>query len=165
MCGIVTILSTGKPVSAEALSRATAALRHRGPDGQQVWIDRRRRIGMGHARLAIIDVPGGDQPIANEDGEIRIVANGEFYDYERIQKDLEARGHRLRTRSDSEIALHLYEDHGADCLRQLRGEFAFVIWDEKRQTLFAARVAGNRRGHHPPLGNHRSGVSLRDVWA
>ena len=98
-----------------------------------------RRVGLGHARLSIIDLATGDQPIASEDEALQIVVNGEFYDFERIQRDLEGRGHRLRTRSDSEIALHLYEDFGTACLRHLRGEFAFVLWDGPNDTLFAAR--------------------------
>ena len=81
----------------------------------------------------------GDQPIASEDERTRIVVNGEFYGYEAIQRELEQSGHRLRTRSDSEIALHLYEDLGAQCLHRLRGEFAFVLWDETNRTIFAAR--------------------------
>ena len=93
-----------------------------------------RRVGLGHARLSIIDLATGDQPIASEDERLHIVVNGEFYDFERIQRELEQAGHRLRTRSDSEIALHLYEDLGTQCLHQLRGEFAFVLWDEPNQT-------------------------------
>ena len=96
-------------------------------------------VGLGHARLSIIDLATGDQPIASEDNRTHLVANGEFYEYEAIQRELEGRGHRLRTRSDSEIALHLYEEVGPQCLHRLRGEFAFVIWDEKQQSLFAAR--------------------------
>jgi asparagine synthase (glutamine-hydrolysing) len=139
MCGIVAQFSTGAPVSANALRRATAALHHRGPDGQRQWIAPHGRVGLGHARLSIIDLETGDQPIANEDGQLQIVVNGEFYDYQRYQKDLEQRGHRLRTRSDSEILVHLYEDLGTHCLRELRGEFAFVLWDERNGLLFAAR--------------------------
>ena len=139
MCGIVALFSPAGTVAPSVLSRATRRLEHRGPDGQQQWIAPHRRVGLGHARLSIIDLTTGDQPIASEDGQLHIVANGEFYDYERIQRELEQRGHRLRTRSDSEIALHLYEDLGAGCLHQLRGEFAFAIWDEVHQTLFAAR--------------------------
>src|SRR5262245_47616941 len=139
MCGIVTFFSKDEGVSPAALARARQALHHRGPDGQRQWIAPHRRVGMGHARLSIIDLTTGDQPIANEDEQIHIVVNGEFYDYERIQKELEAAGHRLRTRSDSEIALHLYEDLGASCLRHLRGEFAILLWDEANQVLFAAR--------------------------
>ena len=139
MCGIVALFSTGAPVSPEALRRATRALNHRGPDGQRQWIAPHGRVGLGHARLAIIDLTTGDQPIANEDEQLRVVVNGEFYDYERYQKDLEGRGHRLRTRSDSEILLHLYEELGTHCLRELRGEFAFALWDERNGLLFAAR--------------------------
>ena len=84
-------------------------------------------MGLGHARLSIIDLETGNQPIASEDERTHIVVNGEFYGYEALQTRLEAAGHRLRTRSDSEIALHLYEDLGPQCVHQLRGEFAFVL--------------------------------------
>lgn len=139
MCGIVAFFARRHPVSETALARATGSLHHRGPDGQRHWVSEDRMVGLGHARLSIIDLTTGDQPIANEDGRMRIVVNGEFYGYEAIQRELEARGHRLRTRSDSEIALHLYEDFGAQCLHHLRGEFAIVLWDEARRTIFAAR--------------------------
>ncbi|WP_299615856.1 asparagine synthase (glutamine-hydrolyzing) [Pelagibius sp.] len=139
MCGVVAMLSRDGPVSAEALDRAVARLHHRGPDGRQCWLATQGGIGLGHARLSIIDLETGAQPIANEDARIRIVVNGEFYDYERIRRDLLRGGHRFRTQSDSEIALHLYEDLGLGCLQHLRGEFAFVIWDETRDRLIAAR--------------------------
>jgi len=139
MCGIVAAFSGAGRVSAEGLARATRALEHRGPDGQRQWIAPHGHIGMGHARLSIIDLTTGDQPIPNEDGSIHVVVNGEFYDYERYQKELEQAGHRLRTRSDSEILVHLYEDLGTHCLRELRGEFAFALWDERNGLLFAAR--------------------------
>jgi asparagine synthase (glutamine-hydrolysing) len=125
--------------SAEALERAVRLLDHRGPDSRHTWLDATRRVGLGHARLSIIDLATGDQPIASEDERRHLVVNGEFYDFERIQRELQARGHRLRTRSDSEIALHLYEELGVHCLKQLRGEFAFALWDEPNQLLFAAR--------------------------
>jgi asparagine synthase (glutamine-hydrolysing) len=139
MCGIVALFSRRDPISATVLQRATQSLYHRGPDGQRHWLAADRRVGLGHARLSIIDLTTGDQPIASEDEQIRIVVNGEFYGYESIQRELEQSGHRLRTRSDSEIALHLYEDLGAQCLHRLRGEFAFVLWDETNRTFFAAR--------------------------
>src|SRR5262249_48351317 len=119
MCGIVALHSAREPIRVDALERATRRLTHRGPDGQQTWLADDRRVGLGHARLSIIDLATGDQPIASEDGTLRIVVNGEFYDFERTQRDLEGRGHRLRTRSDSEIALHLYEDLGTGCLGHL----------------------------------------------
>ena len=139
MCGIVAIFSPGGSVVREALENATKSLEHRGPDGQRYWIAPDRRVGLGHARLSIIDLTTGDQPIANERENLRIIVNGEFYGYEATQKELEGSGHRLRTRSDSEIALHLYEELGAHCVHQLRGEFALVLWDAESQTLFAAR--------------------------
>ena len=139
MCGIVALFSRRDPITAATMQRATQSLYHRGPDGQRHWIAPDQRVALGHARLSIIDLTTGDQPIANEDEHIRIVVNGEFYGYEAIQKQLEQSGHRLRTRSDSEIALHLYENLGTGCLHQLRGEFAFVLWDENNRTLFAAR--------------------------
>src|SRR5215813_14509959 len=139
MCGIVGILSRREVISAGRLQHATRSLFHRGPDGQRHWICDDGRVGLGHARLSIIDLETGTQPIASEDGRSQIVVNGEFYGYEAIQRELEESGHRLRTRSDSEIALHLYQDLGPQCLHKLRGEFAFVLWDENNRTLFAAR--------------------------
>ena len=139
MCGIVAVFSRRDPISAALMDRATQSIYHRGPDGQRHWIAPDQRVALGHARLSIIDLTTGDQPIASEDERTRIVVNGEFYDYEAIQRKLEQSGHRLRTRSDSEIALHLYEDLGPQCLHQLRGEFAFVLWDETNRTMFAAR--------------------------
>jgi asparagine synthase (glutamine-hydrolysing) len=139
MCGIVASVSGGKPVESHALLRATKRLRHRGPDAERAWVAPHGRAGLGHARLSIIDLQTGDQPIASEDESLTIVVNGEFYGFEAIRDELESRGHRFRTRSDSEIALHLYEDGGARCLHRLRGEFAFALWDDRDGLLFAGR--------------------------
>ena len=139
MCGIVAMFSRGGPISEKLLERATHSLKHRGPESQRCWISPDQRVGLGHARLSIIDLTTGDQPIANEDESLRIVVNGEFYGYEETQKELERDGHKLRTHSDSEIALHLYEKLGTQCLHRLRGEFAFVLWDSVNNTIFAAR--------------------------
>ncbi len=139
MCGIVGVFSRREPIQATTLERATRSLYHRGPDGQRQWVSADRRVGLGHARLSIIDLTTGDQPIASEDGRTRIVVNGEFYGYEAIRQQLQEQGHRLKTKTDSEIALHLYEDLGVHCMEHLRGEFALVIWDENRRRLFAAR--------------------------
>ena len=95
MCGIVAIFSRNAPISAEAVERATKSLYHRGPDGQRHWISPDCRVALGHARLSIIDLTTGDQPIANEDERLRIIVNGEFYGYESIQKELERRGHNF----------------------------------------------------------------------
>src|SRR3569833_2732179 len=108
MCGIVGIFSQRERIPEGRLERATRSLFHRGPDGQRHWVSSDRRVGIGHARLSIIDLETGSQPIASEDGRSHIAVNGEFYGYEAIQKQLERSGHQLRTRSDSEIALHLY---------------------------------------------------------
>jgi asparagine synthase (glutamine-hydrolysing) len=139
MCGIVAIVDPAGRVSPHLVQRAAEMLHHRGPDLQRNWVPEHRRVGLGHARLSIIDLSTGDQPIANEDERLHIVVNGEFYDFEAIRGRLEREGHHFRTRSDSEIALHLYEDLGARCLDQLRGEFAFALWDERAHTLMAAR--------------------------
>ena len=139
MCGILAVANYQGNDLGSRLEHAVKTMIHRGPDCQSFWLDPSRRVGLGHARLSIIDLTSGDQPIANEDGTLHIVANGEFYDHDAIMAELEERGHRFRTRSDSEIALHLYEEYGTSCLEKLRGEFAFVIWDSTNETLFVAR--------------------------
>jgi asparagine synthase (glutamine-hydrolysing) len=139
VCGIAAFFSRERHGSAGALEHAVRLLDHRGPDSRSTWLDPTRRVGLGHARLSIIDLTTGDQPIASEDERLHLVVNGEFYDFERLQRELRTRGHRLRTRSDSEIALHLYEELGVHCLKHLRGEFALTLWDEPNQLLFAAR--------------------------
>lgn len=139
MCGIVAIRSFESPVSREALTRATAALRHRGPDGERIWIDPAGSVGLGHTRLAIIDLEGGHQPLVSEDGRIRAIVNGELYGFEAIRTELGRAGHRFSTATDSEIALHLYEDLGTRFVERLQGQFAVVIWDERSRTLVAAR--------------------------
>jgi asparagine synthase (glutamine-hydrolysing) len=139
MCGIVSLW--GPPHSAEqsALRQALAALRHRGPDGEGLWLAEDASVALGHVRLAVIDPESSPQPIANEDGQLWLVVNGEFYGYEEVRRDLTRRGHRFRTGGDSEIALHLYEEHGLDFLTRLRGEFSLVLWDGRRRQLIAAR--------------------------
>jgi asparagine synthase (glutamine-hydrolysing) len=139
MCGITAVYSPTRPFDSGALRRSVASLHHRGPDQKAQWTSDCGATGLGHARLSIIDLSTGDQPIASEDGKLHLVHNGEFYDFETIQNELEERGHKLRSRSDSEIALHLYEEYGPHCLTHLRGEFAFAIWDDRTRALFAAR--------------------------
>jgi Glutamine amidotransferase domain len=124
MCGIVAFFSRSLPISEAALQRTTQSLYHRGPDGQRHWRSQDSRVALGHARLSIIDLTTGDQPITSEDGRTQIVVNGEFYGYEAIQRELEQSGHHLRTRSDSEIALHLYEDLGTQWFENDDSPFA-----------------------------------------
>ena len=138
MCGIVSV-STPQGVSPARIKAATDALIHRGPDGEGFWFSPDTKNALGHRRLSIVDLSGGAQPLHNESNDIHIVVNGEFYGFEAIRDDLQRRGHKFATGSDSEIALHLYEEYGLDCLEHLRGEFAFILYDEKRRRLFAAR--------------------------
>lgn len=139
MCGIVSIVSPQGAIDKTRLKKATDALIHRGPDGEGFWIADNHQVALGHRRLSIIDIAGGRQPISNEDNSIHSIVNGELYGFEEIRKNLQAKGHKFSTHTDSEIVLHLYEEYGIDCLQYLRGEFAFIIWDEKKQRLFAAR--------------------------
>jgi asparagine synthase (glutamine-hydrolysing) len=139
MCGIFAFLSQDGAISEDLISKAITQLKHRGPDGHRHWIGAGASVGLGHARLAVIDIETGDQPLASEDGSIRVVVNGEFYDHLRIRRSLEAAGHQFISRTDSEILVHLWEDFGPECLKQLRGEFAFVLWNAKNGTLVAAR--------------------------
>lgn len=154
MCGIIALLTEKGPVTREPLEAGLRAMRHRGPDSRGLWIDPEHRVGLGHARLSIIDLEGGAQPLGNEDGTLQAVVNGEFYDFERIRSELEARGHRFRTWSDSEILVHLYEEYGTDCVEYLRGEFAFVLWDSRLRRLFAGR---DRFGIKPLCYTERNG--------
>ena len=113
------------------------SIRHRGPDGDGLYL--RPNVALGHRRLAIIDLTTGQQPLANEDETVWITFNGEIYNYQELRNDLLARGHRMRTQSDTEVIVHLYEEYGGECVQKLRGMFAFAIWDERQQTLFLAR--------------------------
>ena len=139
MCGIVGIVNIqgDQPIQEETLRRMLAMIRHRGPDQFGIYLD--DQAGLGNARLSIIDLHGGQQPIANEDETLWIVFNGEIFNYVELRSDLEARGHRFTTSTDTEVILHLYEDHGPACLSLLNGQFAIALWDAREQTLFLAR--------------------------
>lgn len=139
MCGIAGIVKLDVTACAEEsrLVRMAEIQRHRGPDGAGVWVD--GPVGLAHRRLAIVDVAGGHQPMANEDETIWITFNGEIYNHPQLRPKLEARGHRYRTRSDTETILHLYEEHGDRCVEHLRGMFAFALWDRMRNRLLLAR--------------------------
>ena len=139
MCGIFGSFCDNGNLKMETLEKATSILYHRGPDGKEVWMSEDRRVGLGHTRLSIIDIEGGKQPLKNEDESICAVVNGEIYDFKRIQGELKAKGHKFRTRSDSEVLVHLYEELGLDAVHELRGEFAFILWDSNNQRLIAGR--------------------------
>ena len=114
-----------------------AIIRHRGPDGFGFFQD--ERVGLAHARLSIIDLAGGQQPLANEDKSVWITFNGELFNYRALRPELEKRGHRFATNSDTEVIVHLYEDYGPECLQHLNGQFAFAIYDRKQESLLLAR--------------------------
>ncbi|KAF0726314.1 hypothetical protein Ae201684P_001088 [Aphanomyces euteiches] len=141
MCGIVAYLdfssTASVPTSPPELGPALDLIHHRGPDGQGVWTA--PGVGLGHARLSIMDVQHGAQPMHDETNSIHAVVNGEFYDFEAIRADLEGQGHVFKTHSDSEILIHLYKEHGLNCFDYLQGEFAFVLYDSIRQRLLVCR--------------------------
>jgi asparagine synthase (glutamine-hydrolysing) len=130
-----------------------ALLEHRGPDARGIHHD--RNVALGIQRLRVIDLDTGDQPIYNEDRSVVVVLNGEIYNYRQLRADLKRRGHRLTTQGDTEVIAHLYEDHGADCVRRLHGMFAFALWDARRQQLLIAR---DRVGKKPLLYSLRDGI-------
>ncbi len=138
MCGIAGLLRTdGARADARLVGAMTDILSHRGPDGDGFFVE--GPIGLGHRRLAIIDLATGDQPMFSEDRSLALVFNGEIYNYRELRSELEARGARFRTTSDTEVLLRAYEAHGIDCLSKLRGMFAFALWDGGRRRLLLAR--------------------------
>lgn len=143
MCGIVGVLSTvdDSALNEGLLRRMIGAIRHRGPDqfGVYLFASAALRLGLGNARLSILDLSCGQQPIGNEDHTLWIVFNGEVFNYLELRRDLEAQGHLFRTETDTEVILHLFEQYGPDCVRRLNGQFALAIWDEKARRLFLAR--------------------------
>ena len=134
MCGIVGIIS---PSNRNSIKLMTRAIAHRGPDGEGYYVD--NVIALGHRRLSIIDLEGGKQPISNETGTLQLVCNGEIYNSPELRRDLKATGHIFKTSTDVEVILHLFEEHGRDCVKFLRGMFAFAIWDSDNRMLFMAR--------------------------
>jgi asparagine synthase (glutamine-hydrolysing) len=137
MCGIFG--AVGRELPSSALENIFAALHHRGPDGRGLFVDAQAQLTFAHTRLAVIDLETGDQPLESEDGNLVLVANGEIYEFERIRRSLEAKGHKFRTGSDSEVILYLYKEFGLACFEQLRGEFAFLLYDREKKRLIAAR--------------------------
>lgn len=137
MCGFVAVI--GKWTEKEAVARALQLIRHRGPDDIGIWQNQDKTVSFGHARLSIIDLQGGVQPLSNHDQSIVAVVNGELYDYKKIRDELAQGGYIFKTHSDSEILLGLYERYGDEALSHLRGEYAFVLWDKKKNRVLAGR--------------------------
>jgi len=145
MCGIAGFVSLeGQHVDPAVLARMTSTLTHRGPDGEGYLVD--GPAALGHRRLSIIDLAGGAQPMANEDGSIWVTYNGEIYNEPALRRSLQERGHRFRSQSDTECLVHLYEEHGVEFARHLNGMFALALWDQKRRRLVLAR---DRMGQKP----------------
>ncbi len=156
MCGIVGFVSkNSNSLDSSILERMNAAITHRGPDDDGFYMD--EGVALGMRRLSIIDVAGGKQPIHNADKTKWIVFNGEIYNYQDLRNDLEERGHRFYTNSDTEAIVHLYDEYGADCLEHLRGMFALAIWDTVDKSLFLAR---DRVGKKPILYSHQDDGGL-----
>ncbi len=157
MCGICGIYNaqSGEPVSAELLAHMTNAISHRGPDDSGSYLD--GPLGLGFARLSIIDLSGGHQPMSNEMGDIWLVFNGEIWNYKQLRKELLEKGHQFRTNSDTETIVHAYEEYGVDCIARLHGMFSFAIWDAPRRRLLLAR---DRAGKKPLYYTHLNGNLL-----
>src|SRR5947208_9962047 len=138
MCGIAGIVRwDGRPVFEDDVRGMCSFMVHRGPDEEGVYLA--PGVGLGMRRLSIIDLGGGQQPVSNEDRSVWVVFNGEIYNYRELQRQLTRAGHRLRTASDTETIVHLYEDFGPRCVEHLRGMFAFAIWDTRKRQLLLAR--------------------------
>ena len=143
----------GEVIDADAVHRMCQTIAHRGPDDEGVYA--RGSIGLGMRRLSIIDLSGGKQPIHNEDQSIWVVFNGEIYNFPELRCELEARGHRFYTHSDTEVIVHLYEESGADCVKKLRGMFAMALYDERQGSLLLARDRLGKKPLHYALHQGR----------
>lgn len=140
MCGISGHCSfNGSRIARDVVRAVNDELKHRGPDDEGYYFDAHGRCTLGHRRLSIIDLATGHQPIFNEDETVAIVFNGEVYNFMDLRKDLEGRGHRFKSNTDTEVILHLYEEYGINCIKMLRGMFAFALWDSVRGRLLLAR--------------------------
>ncbi|HTV21934.1 MAG TPA: asparagine synthase (glutamine-hydrolyzing), partial [Polyangiaceae bacterium] len=154
MCGIAGIARASRaPVERETVERMCAAQAHRGPDARGLHID--EGIGLGIQRLRVVDLVTGDQPIHNEDRSVTVVLNGEIYNFGELRRRLRASGHQFATDGDTEVIVHLYEEHGPACVRELHGMFAFALWDERRGQLLLAR---DRVGKKPLFYCERPGA-------
>ncbi len=144
MCGIVGILTSGEVANPDYIDRMVRALGHRGPDDSSVVID--GEMALGHTRLSIVDVSNGQQPMSTWDDFLSITFNGEIFNHVELRQMLMRRGHSFRTRSDTEVLLHLYQEYGPDCVHQLNGQWAFAVWDSRERRLFLSR---DRMGVRP----------------
>ncbi len=157
MCGIAGIVRLGKsapPPRAEEARAMAERLRHRGPDARTAWASPSGRCALGHARLRVIDLATGDQPMSNEDHSVQVVFNGEIYNFGELRADLVRAGHRFRTRSDTEVLVHGYEEWVDDLPDHVDGMFAFAVWDAPQRRLL---LAHDRLGQKPLVYRHEPG--------
>jgi asparagine synthase (glutamine-hydrolysing) len=158
MCGIAGKVAETGAVPAALLEAMCEAQRHRGPDSRGIY--RGEGVGLGVQRLRVIDLETGDQPIYNEDRSVVVVLNGEIYNFRRLREELQRKGHRFRTEGDTEVIVHLYEEHGERCVERLAGMFAFALWDERRRRLLIARDRVGKKPLHY-YHDHAGDGSLR----
>ncbi|HVR27651.1 MAG TPA: asparagine synthase (glutamine-hydrolyzing), partial [Candidatus Polarisedimenticolia bacterium] len=157
MCGVCGVFHSerARRVNRDLLVRMNQQIVHRGPDDDGFLVE--ENVGLAMRRLSIIDIQTGHQPLSNEDDSVWIVFNGEIYNHQDLRKDLESRGHRYRSKSDTETIVHLYEEYGRECVAHLRGMFAFAIWDRRKRCLFIAR---DRLGIKPLYYRFEGGTLL-----
>ena len=142
MCGIAGVyhFQNSKTTNEKIVVKMRDTLIHRGPDSAGFYISKDEKVGLGHRRLAIIDLsPAGHQPMTNEDKTVWIVFNGEIYNFQELKSELIKKKHRFLSKSDTEVIIHAYEEYGFDCVKKFNGMFAFALWDKKKKILFAAR--------------------------
>ena len=153
MCGICGVFDrSGHPVPQELVDKMSSTMRHRGPDGAGSYV--LGNLGLGHRRLSIIDIEGGSQPLTNEDNSLYVIFNGEIYNYIELREELEKKGHRFKTRSDTEVIVHGYEQWGLECVNRFNGIFAFALWDSHQARLVLARDhLGVKPLYYITLGN------------
>ena len=167
MCGIAGIASANEAfrIDEETIHRMCEKIVHRGPDDEGIYV--KDGVGLGMRRLSIIDLHGGHQPVFNEDRSIWVVFNGEIYNFPVLRAELEKKGHRFYTHTDTEVIVHLYEDHGAECVHHLRGMFAFALYDERHQRLLLARDRLGKKPLHYALqpGRLLFGSEIKSILA
>src|SRR5207244_7058174 len=154
MCGIAGIVSGAhEEIDSTTIHQMCQSMVHRGPDDEGIFV--KKGAGLGMRRLSIIDLAGGHQPVFNEDRSVWIVFNGEIYNFPELRPELESRGHRFYTHTDTEVIVHLYEELGSDCVNKLRGMFAFALYDERRRKLVLARDRLGKKPLHYALAGER----------
>src|SRR3989454_7078600 len=152
MCGIAGMVNNVPGgVEAATIHRMCQTMVHRGPDDEGIFV--KNGVGLGMRRLSIIDLAGGQQPVFNEDGTVWVVFNGEIYNFPELRPELESRGHRFYTHTDTEVIVHLYEEYGADFVKRLRGMFALAVWDQRRQKLLLARDRFGKKPLYYAMGS------------